>query len=181
MIVLPHFMLCLNTTFISILWTLLFGRSQNSPKHFKSKLGLPHEYKPNIHELKQLFDDSKRSNGGLSSHNSGYRAFPDAKPPIIDTDLTGLNLRQRNALNFEKAKQKFDNASRRATGKSVSSNDGSKNYPPSSIPKRTYPDQVETDGAFQSITSPFEDKLTRSSFSMTSSINLDGLKVSDDE
>lgn len=156
------------------------SRSSNSPKHFKTQIGLPHEYKPNIHELKQLFDDSKRPGSGRAA--PFQRHYSDAKTSVVDTDLGNLSIRQRNAFNFEKAKQKFDNnVSRRNTSKSASNGeDVIKNYPPSNIPKRTTltSENVDPDHI---LLSPYEDKLTRSNFSMTSSINLDSLKVSDDE
>lgn len=174
-----------NTNFILdaaiMLLVIYICRSSNSPnKHFKQQIGLPHEYKPNIHELKQLFDDSKRPSSGRAA--PFQRNYSDAKTSVVDTDLGNLSMRQRNAFNFEKAKQKFDNnVSRRNTSKSQSTNgEDIKNYPPSNIPKRTTLTSENVDPEHL-LLSPYEDKLTRSSFSMTSSINLDSLKVSDDE
>lgn len=175
-------------------------RSNNtaSPnKHFKSEIGFPHEYKPNIHELKQLFDDTKRShissyasNIGNSEQKHGkshQRTYSDAKPTLIDSDLNSFDLRMQsrnNAFNFERAKQKFDgrsgsNSHQKQQAQPIYS--VSQKQSNSFIPKRnTYleTNAANTDEGF--VTSPYKDD-SKGNYSMTSSINLDGLKVSDDE
>lgn len=182
------------------------NRSTASPKHYKSKLGLPSEYKPNIHELKQLFDDSKRSHGHEPQKpKSHQRTYSDAKPTLIDSDLGSFDMRMQsrnNAYNFERAKQKFDNQSSRskarnqpiyAVSQKQQQQHPNSHYTPSNIPKRntyhensshgvdSFPIKLESNQQHVVVTSPYDDHSSKGNYSMTSSINLDGLKVSDDE
>ncbi|XP_063699389.1 coiled-coil domain-containing protein 102A isoform X1 [Culicoides brevitarsis] len=166
-------------------------------KQFKTKIGFPHEYKPNIHELKQLFDDTKRSHiSSYASENpssqqapvtkpsqkSHQRTYSDAKPTLIESDLNSFDMRMQsrnNAFNFERAKQKFDNSSRSNKQPIYSV---SQKQAGSFIPKRN----SYLENNYEDVTSPgFNDEApianSKGNYSMTSSINLDGLKVSDDE
>lgn len=189
---------------VALLCPVLSRNSTASPnKHFKSKIGFPHEYKPNIHELKQLFDDTKRSHissyANVSeqqqiqkpSQKSHQRTYSDAKPTLIDPDLNSFDLRMQsrnNAFNFERAKQKFDNSGRPTSNLqqkqpiySVSQKQSSSFIPKRNTSYHENNHQASNDDPF--VTSPIyaDENLSKGNYSMTSSINLDGLKVSDDE
>lgn len=98
-----------------------------------------------------------------------------------------------HAYNFEKAKQKFDQSQLSRSGRS--SHNSNKPAKPqqfqSNIPKRSnYLVEPGAGGSDLSaslnmdpgVISPYDDNSSsKGNFSMTSSINLDGLKVSDDE
>lgn len=93
---------------------------------------------------------------------------------------------RNNAFNFERAKQKFDNSGRTNNPQKQPIYSVSQKQSSSFIPKRntTYLEnnhQGPNDDPF--VTSPMynEENLSKGNYSMTSSINLDGLKVSDDE
>lgn len=158
-------------------------------------MGLPHEYKPNINELKQLFDDSKRFEK-RQENKSHQRTYSDAKPTMVEVGLGSYDLRngRSHVMAFEKAKQKFD-------AKNGRSAQGGKSSKPqhfqSNIPKRNNYMMEHSMGSSMmggseslensinmdpGVTSPYDDNSSsKENFSMTSSINLDGLKVSDDE
>ncbi|ETN63201.1 M-type 9 protein [Anopheles darlingi] len=88
-------------------------------------------YKPNINDLKQLFDNSSRgggSGGPSSKHQSSSSmggqipsyiplssgSYYDAKPSYIDHDAPSPPSLNNNKYEFERAKQKFDNITRAA-------------------------------------------------------------------
>ncbi|XP_058053454.1 coiled-coil domain-containing protein 102A isoform X1 [Anopheles bellator] len=95
-------------------------------------------YKPNINDLKQLFDNSsrhfndrppERSAGGPIKGSSGASQTPsyiplssgsyyDAKPSYIDHDAPSPPSLNNNKYEFERAKQKFDNITRAAAAAS---------------------------------------------------------------
>lgn len=102
-------------TYLSRTNTKQGGNFFNSPSSKQS------DNKPNINDLKQLFDDGKRHNNHnydkqniLDTSSSSSRHYYDAKPSYIENDIpfdTKPNLTQRNMFDFERAKQKFDNYS----------------------------------------------------------------------
>lgn len=75
----------------------------SSPKHFPrtNSPKVHQEYRPNINDLKQIFDDSKRMNIGLKSKN-----YSDAKPSLLPQDELFFDGKSRSE--FERVKQKFD-------------------------------------------------------------------------
>lgn len=79
-------------------------RRHSSPKHFPRGTNSPKlhpEYRPNINDLKQFFDDSKRLNVAGKSKNYG-----DAKPSLLPQD--DLLFEGKSRQEFERVKQKFD-------------------------------------------------------------------------
>lgn len=127
----------------------------------KSNFTSNSNYKPNINDLKQLFDSrhyndrqlqsKSRSSGTTETHPSFLSgSYYDAKPTYIDND-SPYDVKDKslnNMFDFERAKQKFDNISRSAGGvgppnskRSSSSQNGSKHHSSQSssvsgIPKR---------------------------------------------
>lgn len=190
----------MNNCFVSRAFVLSCRNNTASPnKQFKSKIGFPHEYKPNIHELKQLFDDTKRAQissyaaeqqqqqpQSKPSQKSHQRTYSDAKPTLIESDLNSFDLRMQsrnNAFNFERAKQKFDNSGRSSNNQKQPIYSVSQKQSGSFIPKRNtaYLENNHQNGD-PFVTSPcYDEANNKGNYSMTSSINLDGLKVSDDE
>lgn len=73
------------------------------------------EYRPNINDLKQFFDDSKRL-------NAKTRSYSDARPSQLPHDE--LLFEGKNRSEFERVKQKFDS---RHSAKSFNMSSGSKN------------------------------------------------------
>lgn len=87
----------------------------------KIAVELPSDCKPNINDLRQIFDDTQGSRTGNGSAESSKRsshtertllmqqqnnAFFDAKPSHVEENI--FESKTRN-LEFERAKQKFDN------------------------------------------------------------------------
>lgn len=108
---------------------------QQDPYHpSTSKSNFPHDYKPNINDLRQLFDDNSRHHAEHKKHHSSHRRsgiYADAKPTTaIDENL--LELKNANQslsivtaaipstrnIEFERVKQKFDKPPN-ATGSSA--------------------------------------------------------------
>lgn len=106
------------------------------PSTSTAKSNFPHDYKPNINDLRQLFDDNSRHHAEHKKHHSSHRRsgiFADAKPTTaIDEhifELKGGNGHQTQSIvtaaipttrniDFERVKQKFDKPSN-ATGSST--------------------------------------------------------------
>lgn len=138
-----------------------------------------------------MFDDSKRFEK-RQENKSHQRTYSDAKPTMVEGGLGSYDLRngRSHVMAFEKAKQKFDKNSGRSSQNSKSSKP---QHYQSNIPKRNnYMMEHSAGGGAESlenslnmdpgVTSPYDDNSSsKGNFSMTSSINLDGLKVSDDE
>lgn len=86
-------------------------RGTNSPKI--------HEYRPNINDLKQFFDDSKRTNVAISKSSRNY---VDARTSQFLHD--DLPFEGKSRTDFERVKQKFDS---RHLGKSHLGSSSAKN------------------------------------------------------
>lgn len=86
--------------------------TQNSPKI--------HEYRPNINDLKQFFDDSKRTNIAVSK--SSKNNYADARTSQFSHD--DIPFEGKSRTDFERVKQKFDS---RNLGKSYMGGSSSKN------------------------------------------------------
>lgn len=81
-------------------------KRHSSPKHFTTRnTNSPRvqEYRPNINDLKQFFDDSKRSTSHSQKKTSSYN---DAKPSYLNQDEIIFD--GKNKSEFERVKQKFD-------------------------------------------------------------------------
>uniref|UniRef100_A0A1B0CCC8 Coiled-coil domain-containing protein 102A n=2 Tax=Lutzomyia longipalpis TaxID=7200 RepID=A0A1B0CCC8_LUTLO len=168
---------------------LQVNRSSTSPKTQSFS------YKPNINDLRQLFDDSKR--GGID-----YRGgFPPTKGQVVDSkgqqipqsmfDAKGSFLDSENSLDgrhnknnmfdFERAKQKFDKSGKLS---SKNSSCGSRN---ASSSGRKFTESLSTDLGiskhnFNETVQFFDENLRKKDGSyMKTSLNLDDLKISDDE
>lgn len=69
------------------------------------------DYKPNINDLKQLFDDSKRINVDKLQQQQHFqqmqqqKAYYDAKPSFLEQEIF---TECKNRADFERVKQKFD-------------------------------------------------------------------------
>lgn len=106
------------------------------PSTSTSKSQFPHDYKPNINDLRQLFDDNSRHHAEHKKHHSTHRRsgiYADAKPTMVG-DENILELKNGNGhqshsilsaaipstrnIEFERVKQKFDKPSN-ATGSSA--------------------------------------------------------------
>lgn len=106
---------CTSTLFVK---TNLTPNRHSSPKHYPRGTNSPkihQEYRPNINDLKQFFDDSKRMN--VKSKN-----YSDARTSHLPQD--DLLFEGKNRSEFERVKQKFD--SRHST-KSFNMSSSSKN------------------------------------------------------
>lgn len=115
---------------------------------------------------------------------------------MVEGGLGSYDLRngRSHVMAFEKAKQKFDKSNGRSSQNSKSSKP---QHFQSNIPKRNNYPMDHSGGSLllggaesldsslnmdPGVTSPYDDNSSsKGNFSMTSSINLDGLKVSDDE
>lgn len=161
-----------------------YGRGTNSPK-------IHQEYRPNINDLKQFFDDSKRTNVSKSKN------YTDAKPSGPQDELF---FEGKSRSEFERVKQKFDsrhsskshnvsgakNSSRKSDrGISRSSeinfeecktnNENAQNFdctPSSSSNKSGYQNQIQTQSSQEK---------PENTVDLAQSFNLDGFKVSDDD
>lgn len=74
-----------------------FGRGTNSPKI--------QEYRPNIHDLKQLFDENSHRPSIAPCKSS--KSYGDARPSQISHDE--IIFEGKSRTDFERVKQKFDN------------------------------------------------------------------------
>ncbi|XP_050095277.1 coiled-coil domain-containing protein 102A isoform X1 [Anopheles aquasalis] len=103
-------------------------------------------YKPNINDLKQLFDNSSRGGAGAGGSGGGPSSkhqpsssiggqipsyiplssgsYYDAKPSYIDHDAPSPPSLNNNKYEFERAKQKFDNITRAAAAASTTASGG---------------------------------------------------------
>lgn len=108
------------------------------PSTSTSKSNFPHDYKPNINDLRQLFDDNSRHHAEHKKHHSSHRRsgiYADAKPTTaIDENIFELKNPNGNShqsqsivsaaipstrnIEFERVKQKFDKPTN-ATGSSA--------------------------------------------------------------
>ncbi|XP_059613909.1 coiled-coil domain-containing protein 102A isoform X2 [Phlebotomus argentipes] len=124
-------------------------------------------YKPNINDLRQLFDDTKRK-----SDSRGY--FPGKSQPhsmYYDEGVFEGRQQRSNMFDFERAKQKFDKNEKKMSGKG-----GGKKITEScstelGISKQNFNETVQF----------FDENMRKKDAYMKTSLNLDGLKVSDDE
>lgn len=175
--------------------------------------------KPNINDLKQLFDDNfKRHNNMIDNNSSSNkqnmldpstRSYYDAKPSFIEADNpfeqqnTKSILTQRNMFDFERAKQKFDNqtASRMKNAQLFSKhqNSSSKNSHKRNSSSsdnnmlNMAPEQLQPTSApfnkqnFNETVQFFDENNMRhgnnkkDSYGKGNNLNLDGLKVSEDD
>ncbi|XP_055602136.1 coiled-coil domain-containing protein 102A isoform X2 [Uranotaenia lowii] len=134
---------------------------QTSPKNLqelgnykatnKSNFTSNSNYKPNINDLKQLFDNNRHYGGGGNQSASGKSrsgqpipdpapflsgSYYDAKPSYIDGDAAVKDKSLNNMFDFERAKQKFDNISRSGGPGGSNSKRGQSSKSGSGIPKR---------------------------------------------
>jgi hypothetical protein len=102
-----------------LLINLLTPCRHSSPKHYPrtNSPKVHHEYRPNINDLKQIFDDSKRINVGAKSKN-----YNDAWTSQLSQDEIFSDGKSRSE--FERVKQKFDS---RNSAKSHHANSSAKN------------------------------------------------------
>lgn len=195
-------------------------RNTISPKHHSStKPNYPLECKPNINDLRQLFDDNSRCDNKKSHRHSAI--YADAKHTSLDEsilDYKGGYHHQSQSIvmaaipssrhpDFERVKQKFDKPiASNSPSSSASSNtrNGKKARNFSSFLKfsnKRTTDSIPSNCDVVSQKVPNSSNLTESIDSvdstkaiagdilsnkkmdayMHSSINIDGLKVSDDE
>lgn len=194
------------------------NRMSISPKHHSSsKPNYPLECKPNINDLRQLFDDNSRAENKKNHRHSAI--YADAKHTSLDESvfdykggyhqsqsivMAAIPPSSRNP-DFERVKQKFDKPTAANSSSSSSSNtrNGKKTRNFSSFlkfnNKRT--DSIPSHNGDITSKIPNNSNLTESIDSvdsakaiagdslsnkkidayMHSSINIDGLKVSDDE
>ncbi len=97
------------------------------------------EMKPNINDLKQLFDDSKRLNvekmqqqQQMQSHLLHQKSnYYDAKPSFLENEML---LDCKNRADFERVKQKFDAKSPQSSQSNMKIPTVSNKYSQSSIP-----------------------------------------------
>lgn len=100
------------------------SRNSSSPKHheqfMKNKQNYPLEYKPNINDLRQLFDDNTRQENKRNHRHSAI--YGDAKHTTLDENVFEYKIGQHHQSqsvvtaaipstrhpNFERVKQKFD-------------------------------------------------------------------------
>lgn len=195
------------------------------PSTSTSKSQFPHDYKPNINDLRQLFDDNSRHHGEQKKHQSSHRRsgiYADAKPTtVVDENilemknghghqshsiLTAAIPSTRN-IEFERVKQKFDKPSN-ATGSSAR-NKKARNFSSflkfsnkrnECVPNETDASKLSNTAMAVTVNSASEDvpiglgvandkvktneRLTvnkKKDAYMNSSMNLDGLKVSEDD
>lgn len=174
-----------------------------------AKLNFPQDYKPNINDLRQLFDDHSRHHhddkkGKTNRHSSVYS---DAKfsgtddvvcnPKASRQQMASMSSSASRNIDFERVKQKFDkpvstgSSSRNKKARNFSSflkftnkrnetetyDVGSKKF--TSESSKTHDDHCDILNAKKfTDTSLGENK--KDSY-MNNSINLDGLKVSEDD
>ena len=163
----------------------------SNKSNFSSNLN----FKPNINELKQLFDNSRHFNVQQKQHFSGSGSYCDAKPSFIDCDNPfEIKDKSLNMFDFEKAKQKFDNISRSSSGNSKPSSRSSNQHPSfikplssssgnSAPPKRPNnlnndPNNIPNNKQNEQIQYFDNNKLN---FTKSTNVNLDGLKISEDD
>lgn len=176
------------------------------------KCSFPFEYKPNINDLRQLFDDSSRHHDEKKHKTNRHSSsFSDAKYSGVDDRLfeskgshqaasvTVSAVQPIRNIEFERVKQKFDKPATSATGSSTR-NKKARNF--SSFlkftNKRNDIDTNETDASkLSNSNGKAHDEIVKTadvdkgnecyivaskkeSF-MSNSMNLDGLKVSDND
>lgn len=169
----------------------------SSPKHYTQQQRSHNDspkmqaYKPNINDLKQLFDDSKRNNTNFErKHPKNYF---DANQSM-DSEY----------LNFERVKQKFDNKHSNKTmnnnGHSSAAPSGSRTNNPNCGSNRTkasiadeasYSKNININETIQFFDNDLrslknsnhldDTSLQQGSKEKTGNFNLDGFKVSDEE
>lgn len=187
-----------------------------------SKSNFPHDYKPNINDLRQLFDDSSRHHAEHKKHHSSHRrsgVYADAKSTTaIDENIfemkntNGSSGHQSQSIamalipttrniEFERVKQKFDKPSN-ATGSSAR-NKKARNFSSflkfSNKRNECVPNETDASKLVNAVNGMSEDapigananekiktneRLTvnkKKDAYMNSSMNLDGLKVSEDD
>ncbi|XP_037909207.1 coiled-coil domain-containing protein 102A isoform X2 [Hermetia illucens] len=164
-----------------------------------TKANIPSDCKPNINDLRQLFDDNRHcfNNAEIKRHNDKQpnlsQSYFDAKQSHADENI--FESKSRN-IDFERVKQKFDNPHHRERS---SSNKFNNNYNNSKMSNSSKRSSASVDGSMLSgaasndmqsqkhslnETIQFFDEHSRSSkreVYSRNSINLDGLKVSEDE
>lgn len=198
----------------------LYHPSTSTPKS-----QFPHDYKPNINDLRQLFDDNSRHHAEHKKHHSSHRRsgiYADAKPTTVAEEdilelkngighqshsiLTAAIPTTRN-IEFERVKQKFDKPSN-ATGSSAR-NKKARNFSSflkfsnkrnECVPNETDASKLSNTAMAIAVNGTSEDvsiglgatndkvktneRLTvkkKKDAYMNSSMNLDGLKVSEDD
>ncbi|GAB0092637.1 coiled-coil domain-containing protein 102A [Sergentomyia squamirostris] len=147
-----------------------------SPKQ-QAYYGSSSSYKPNINDLRQLFDDTKRTNDPRKSQDLSkcqQVMYHDAKGSFVDSDVLVDSRSKANMFDFERAKQKFDKSGK-IQGKGLGSC-GSKSTSVSGkkindgdfgISKQNFNETVQF----------FDENVRKKDAYMKTSLNLDGLKV----
>lgn len=199
-----------------------FDRNSISPKHHEqyikctsTKQSYPLDYKPNINDLRQLFDDNSRHEN-RKNLNRDSAIYGDAKHTSLHENIFDCKNYHRQSQSivtaaiptsrsdFERVKQKFDkpNASN-SPSSSSRNNKKARNYSSflkfnnkrsESVPNESVghegptkvPQNISLTESVDSIDSTkaiVGDSLTnkKKDVYMNSSMNLDGLKVSEDE
>lgn len=164
--------------------------SRHSPSPNQQGFLLP---KTNINDLKQLFDDnSKRiEKQNMLDCNVSRNNYYDAKPSFIDSDNpfdSKQLLNQRNMFDFERAKQKFDSQCSRLKTPQLFHKSSSKSHE-SKKQRNNHADNHEIPFSKQNFNETvqfFDENVQKhkrdSSYSKNhNSLNLDGLKVSEDD
>lgn len=152
--------------------------------------------KSNINDLKQLFDDNSKRIEKQNMLDSARNNYYESKPNFIDSDNpfdSKQMLNQRNMFDFERAKQKFDSQCSRLKTPQFFKN-SSKNSSASKH-QRSGGNHSTTDAHeipfskqnFNETVQFFDENMQKhkkrdSSYSKKgNSLNLDGLKVSEDD
>ncbi|XP_055699816.1 coiled-coil domain-containing protein 102A isoform X4 [Phlebotomus papatasi] len=159
----------------------------SSPKH---QAYYNSSYKPNINDLRQLFDDTKRMNdrGIFPSKSQLMEAKGQLTPQSLCYDVKGSlgecegMTEGRQKFDFERAKQKFDKNGKVTGGKGGSS--GGSRSSSLSGKKLTESYNMELGISKQNFNETvqfFDENMRKKDGYMKTSLNLDGLKISDDE
>lgn len=162
-------------------------RNSSSPKH---QAYYSSSYKPNINDLRQLFDDTKRMNdrGIFPSKSQLMEAKGQLTPQSLCYDAKGTlgecegMSEGRQKFDFERAKQKFDKNGKVTGGKGGSS--GGSRSSSVSGKKLTESYNMELGISKQNFNETvqfFDENMRKKDGYMKTSLNLDGLKISDDE
>jgi hypothetical protein len=169
----------------------------SSPKHYPrtNSPKVHHEYRPNINDLKQIFDDSKRMNIGTKSKN-----YNDAKPSHLPQDE--LFFDGKNRSEFERVKQKFDSRNSKSYHVNSSSKSSSRKSERQGASQRIarstemqfdepknnmniHDNSPVYDCATSAGKSGFQKQLSQekqdNTIDLACSFNLDGFKVSEDD
>lgn len=186
-----------------------------SPKHHSSsKPNYPLECKPNINDLRQLFDENSR-NENQKKHHRHSAIYADAKHTSLDESIFDYKAAYHQSQSivmaaipstrhpdFERVKQKFDKPNVSNSPSSSNTRNGKKARNFSSflkfsnkrndsisstncdiVSKMPNPNLTESIDSIESTKAIAGDSLSNKKIDayMHSSINIDGLKVSDDE